>query len=374
MGWHLHGRTFVKKKFASFIFLFLFVKLFSFSQFEKIEKLETQNMPLPTKYKTLDIMGSDDALVEKFRKTYLQKRNLKMLSKTLEEAEDLRLYVREKLQEKKMPATLEYLPLIESNYNAKAKSKSGALGLWQFMSNSTGSYLVRNEFVDERLDAWKSTDAALAKLQDNYKIFHDWPLALAAYNLGSGAVSRLLKKHPNKNFWDFAHENLIRKETIDYVPKLLAIADIAENARFYNIALPTARNENGEASHPFASRFDFVEVNDCISIAKLANELRLDDDELLYLNASLLLGITPPKTKFKIRFPYGMKKSAEDALARLQKTNAPISYMVKKNETLYSIAKKFKVSIDALARENEIDKNEKLHVGKNLAIPREVSR
>lgn len=374
MGGHLHGRALVKNVFARFVFLLQLINLFAFSQCEKIEMLKRQDIPLPVKYKPLDIPGSEDELVEKFRKTYLQKRNLKMLSKTLEDAEDLRLYVREKLKEKNMPAVLEYLPLIESNYNAKAKSKSGALGLWQFMANSTGNYLLKNEFVDERLDPWKSTDAALSKLQDNYKIFRCWLLAVAAYNIGAGALSRVLKSNPGKDFWALAHEKLIRKETSDYVPKLLAIADLAENARFYNISLPSAKNEKGEAAYPFAARFDFVEVNDCLSVAKLANELRLDDDELLYLNASLLLGITPPKTKYKIRFPYGMEKSAQDAMMRLKKENAPISYTVQKKETLYGIAKKFKVSLKTLAQENEMNENEKLHVGKNLAIPREVSR
>jgi membrane-bound lytic murein transglycosylase D len=128
-----------------------------------------------------------------------------------------------------MPPALEYLPVVESEYKPLATSRSGARGLWQFMENSIKPFMEKNEWIDERLDPWKSTDAALSKLQDNYKMFGDWPIAIAAYNCGAGAMQRILKKAPEKTFWYIAEKGLLRDQSVQYVPKFLAISELSEN-------------------------------------------------------------------------------------------------------------------------------------------------
>ena len=106
--------------------------------------------------------------VEAFRKMYLSPKWSALLRGYLESAMEYRLYVRKAVQDAQMPEMLEYLPVVESNYKTNAKSRSGAIGMWQFMANSVWPFLTLNDFVDERLDPWKSTDAALRKLTDNY--------------------------------------------------------------------------------------------------------------------------------------------------------------------------------------------------------------
>ena len=232
------------------------------------------------------------------------------LYKILDDGELYRLYVREQLKKRNMPAVLEYLPVVESEYKATAKSRSGARGLWQFMENSMSPFLKKNEWFDERLDPWKATDAALSKLQDNYRMFGDWPIAIAAYNCGAGAMRRALKKADAKTFWYLAEHKLIPDESIHYVPKLLAITEIAEHGTEYRVSLPVLSTTTRYAD------FDYVTTTSTVSLERLAGELRLDYDTLKTLNSELLSERTPP-TRYRLRLPSGLGKAAADALAHM---------------------------------------------------------
>ena len=124
-----------------------------------------------------------------------------------------------------------YLPVIESEYSPFAVSRSGATGIWQFMRNSISGYgLSISEWTDDRKDFMKSTDAALRKLKDNYQgVLGDWPLAIAAYNAGLGAVSRAIKS--SERGVDRFLATVRKQETypgspLSYVPKFLAVASI----------------------------------------------------------------------------------------------------------------------------------------------------
>jgi membrane-bound lytic murein transglycosylase D len=180
----------------------------------------------------------ENEMINQYRTTYSSDFGYKKLYEILDNATDYRFYVRQKLAENNMPPCLEYLPVVESDYQPMARSRSGAAGLWQFMENSTSNYLVRDGVVDERYDPFKSTDAALKKLQDNYKQFGDWPLALAAYNLGAGALKRARDQGGNADFWQLADAGLLKEQTANYVPKLLAIADLVMNAEYYGLIFP----------------------------------------------------------------------------------------------------------------------------------------
>ena len=189
-----------------------------------------------TSYKPLDIEGSEKEEVIPFRNKMLSRHEVKWLANVLSVAEPYRLYVRKRLQEEKMPRCLEYLPVIESCYKPTAKPVNGeSVGIWQFMPNSVYPYLTLNEWVDERRDPWKSTDAALSKLKDNYKQFGSWDLALAAYNCGAGAVRRALEKTDDKTYWSLCRQKLIPEHAIRYVPNFLSVADVVTNADFYDL-------------------------------------------------------------------------------------------------------------------------------------------
>ena len=334
-----------------------------------VKEISRKAMPLSVAYKELDIPGAHRPSVQKYRDYYLSEKSVKRLSAMLENGEQYRLYVREKLKERGMPSVLEYLPVVESSYMTNAKSRSGAVGLWQFMANSTKPFLVRNDFVDERLDPWKSTDAALAKLQENFNMFHDWPLAIAAYNCGAGAMARSLAKNPGKDFWYLAEHKQLRSQTAEYVPKLLAVADAAENAAYYAVAIPSAKDEKGEPVNPRAGRFDYAETKGAISVRRLAHELKIDEDMLLSLNSALFRGITPPASSWRIRVPEGMARSAQDAIAAIEPYRFQTRYTVLEGDSLWSIAKRFGTTVDALCGANNVQRNAVLRTGKILYIP-----
>ena len=331
---------------------------------DKEEKIPHQSLPgIPD-----EILQRPD--VEKFRQQYLSEKWSKLLYQYLEDAMEYRLYVRKAIQEKEMPAILEYLPVVESNYKTNAKSRSGAIGMWQFMANSVWPFLTLNDFVDERLDPWKSTEGALKKLNDNYNYFQDWLLAIAAYNCGVGAMTKCLKKAQEKNYWYLVDHNLLPSQTAHYVPQLLAIADLAMNSKYYGIELPDHEQEFKELINERDGNFDYLEVNKAYSITQLAQEMRIDEDSLKHLNPSFILGMTHPTKKSQIRLPLGMKEPAQEAIKKLTPIEFPFKYTVVAGDSLWSISRRYGVTVQAICDLNNIKENAILKIGKVLYIPK----
>lgn len=332
---------------------------------------EMENPPF-NEHISLDIIP-DEILerpeVEKFREMYLSPKWSGLLYDCLESAMEYRLYVRKAVQDNELPEMLEYLPVVESNYKTNAKSRSGAIGMWQFMENSVAPFLTLNDFVDERLDPWKSTDAALKKLIDNYNYFHDWYLAIGAYNCGTGAMSRAIKKAGSNDFWYLAEHNFISKQTSDYVPKLIAIADLAKNYEYYGIDLPHHNEEFELLENEKNGNFDYITVNKAYSISQLAQELRMDVNALKHLNPAYFRGMTHPAKKCSIRLPLGMEKSAAEAIQKLEPIDFPFKYKVVAGDSLWSISRRYGVSVKSICDINDIQENAILRIGKILYIP-----
>lgn len=301
--------------------------------------------------------------IEQFTKDFAKKQ----LCKTLENAENYRLYVRRELKKRDMPEAIEFLPVVESEYNQYAVSKSGAKGIWQFMENSMRPFMKKTEWIDERLDPWKSTDAALAKLQDNYKIFGDWAIALAAYNCGAGAMQRILKDAEEKTFWFIAEKELLRDQSIQYVPKLLAICELVSNPEKYEIEITQFSEESR------FDDFDYVTTNRKISIERIASELKISFKTLKDLNSALVKGFTPPDSEYELRLPSGMKDSAVIAIGEIIKAQDQITVVaileVQKGDTLWGISRAHGISVDELCAANDIIAEAILPIGKILYIP-----
>ena len=322
---------------------------------------------IPLSFVTEEMLARPE--VEKFRRQYLNEKWLKHLYNVLESAMEYRLFVRKSVQDKNLPEILEYLPVVESNYKTSAKSKSGARGMWQFMANSAYPFLVLDDFVDERLDPGKCTEAALKKLTENYNYFNDWLIAIAAYNCGVGAMNKILRKAEKKDFWYLVDKKLLPQQTADYVPKLIAIADLAINSEYYQINLPNHNEEYEMLINEKNGNFDYIIVEKAYSLKQLASEMRMYYETLKKLNPSFVRGMTYPVKKSEIRLPLGMKKSAEDAIAKLIPIDFPFKYTVEKGDSLWSISRKYKVSIQSICDLNDIRENDILRIGKILYIP-----
>lgn len=308
--------------------------------------------------------------VERFRKMYLSQKWSTLLKTYLESAMEYRLYVRKAVQDAQLPEMLEYLPVVESNYKTTAKSRSGAIGMWQFMANSVWPFLTLNDFVDERLDPWKSTDAALKKLTDNYNYFNDWLLAIGAYNCGVGAMNKAIKKAGGvKDFWYLSENGYLSKQTSEYVPKLIAIADLAINSEYYGIDIPSHDEEFEMLENEKNGNFDYITVNKAYSLNQLAQEMRMDSATLKRLNPSFTMGMTHPSKQSEIRLPLGMKQSAQDALENMTPVEFPVKYTVVAGDSLWSISRKYKTTVQAICELNGIKENAILKIGKILYIP-----
>jgi len=311
----------------------------------------------------LDIPLIQHPLIEKHLKEFQKPFSINWLKKVLERASPYRPYIRQQLKENNMPLCLEYLPVIESEFKINAKSRSGALGMWQFMENSIQPFLKKNEWIDERLDPWKSTDAAIKKLQDNYNWFKDWELALAAYNYGSGGISRLIKKHDNVNsYWYLVDKGVLTNQTENYVPKFLAIAEIITNEEYYGLDLPKINEEE-------ILNWEEVTVTKSIPITLLAKEMGIDSSILEFLNPSLLRGRTPPATEYQLRVPMGTSESVALIIQEMELPTYEHTYKVVKGDTLWGISRRYGITVQDLCDANNISENGILSIGKILYVP-----
>lgn len=168
----------------------------------------------------------------------------KMLYQYSKNAKPYIYHIVEQLEQRGMPSELALLPMIESAFQPKATSPKGAAGLWQFMPATGRQYGLKwKKGYDERRDLVASTRAALDYLEFLYDEFDDWMLALAAYNSGEATVHRAIKKNQragkSTSFWSLP----LPEETKNYVPKLLALAEVVKNPDKHEITLAAIQNK-----------------------------------------------------------------------------------------------------------------------------------
>lgn len=183
-----------------------------------------------------------------------------------------------------LPATLKYLPVIESALLPRALSRVGAEGLWQFMPYTAPEYGLRiDSLIDERLDTQLATQAAIRYLQSAYNYLEDWSLAIAAYNCGKGGANRAKRRSGGRNFWT-ARRHLPR-ETRGYVPAFIAAIYLTE---FY--AKHDIEPEMPSLDEQLIER---ITVYQPLSFYRIAQVTGLSIDLIQQLNPSFLQGFLP---------------------------------------------------------------------------------
>lgn len=313
---------------------------------------------------------SEKEEVVAWREIYLKEKRLKRLISIIERSLEYRLYVRKMVRELELPPELEYLPVVESAYNPSVKSRSGAVGLWQFMANSVKPNLKLGEYIDERLDPWKSTYAGLKKLEYNRNYFDDWFLGLAGYNCGNGKLSKAIKKAKGeKDFWILAEKGFIPKQTADYVPQLIAVCDICIHAEKYGVSIPTHNEEYETMVDVRDGNFDYYETKKPYLIKDLSRELGMTEKDLKKLNPALTKGFTPPAEKYQLRLPLGKGEGAAEAIAKIKPLEFPFKYKVVSGDSLWSISRKYGVTVQAICETNGIQEKAILKINQILYIP-----
>jgi len=325
---------------------------------------ETQN---GVRRKELELPGIEHELSQKFLRQYLTASGQKVLVRSLENAAPYLPYILEQLKERNMPLILQYLPIVESNYLPNAVSRSGATGIWQFMANSMAPYLEKDSWYDERRDPWKSTDAALSKLEYNFRFFGDWELALAAYNCGAGAMGKFVKQNPGKDFWYLAENEILKKESILYVPKLLAIADIIENAHYYGatgIEEAVKAIENVEPE-----KFTYIKTAGMFSFNQISKATGVSKTRVKRLNPALFRNCTPAREVYSLRLPGDMPEDTEENLKKQGVATDAVMYTVKEGDSLWGISRRYGITVEDLCSVNEISEKKVLSIGKKLIVP-----
>ncbi len=167
----------------------------------------------------------------------LTTKNRNFLESSLLKSQKFMPMIRKEFINHGIPLELVYVALIESGFDTNALSHAGARGMWQFMPATAKIYgLEVSNNRDDRLCPIKSTTAAAMYLKKLYNQFNNWPLALAAYNCGETRVANAMKKHNAKTFWELLQYNALPRETLNYVPSILAVAIISQDLTMYGIS------------------------------------------------------------------------------------------------------------------------------------------
>ena len=266
------------------------------------------------------------------------------------------------LDENNLPPELLYLAMIESGLNPKAHSKAAATGMWQFIY-STGKIfgLERNWYIDERRDPEKATRAACAYLSNLYEEFDNWYLALAAYNSGEGRIRRATKLHQTSDFWQL---HSLPRETRNYMPYFLAATIMAKNPKDFGFI----KKMNSDKAY----RYDTVSIEKSADLTVLAKAAGISFKTLQGLNPELRQSATPAEA-YQLKIPQGSKKKFIRNYNALPENErfAPqfITHKVRNGESLWYIARKYRVSQSSLASVNKIRNRNNLRIGQKLTIP-----
>ena len=266
------------------------------------------------------------------------------------------------ISECNLPPELVYLAMIESGLNPKAYSKAAANGMWQFIYSTGKLYgLERNWYIDERRDPEKATRAACAYLTDLYDEFDNWYLALSAYNAGEGRVRRATRIHQTSDFWQL---HSLPRETRNYVPYFLAATIIAENREKYGFY-------NKEKKNP-SYDYDIVSIEKSADLTVLARSAETTYKNLRNLNSELRQSATPTKG-YALKIPKGKKDIFMANYNTLPENErfAPqfVTHKVRNGESLWTIAKKYRISVHDLAAVNKVRNRSMIRIGQKLTIP-----
>jgi peptidoglycan lytic transglycosylase D len=271
--------------------------------------------------------------------------------------------IRRIFREEGIPTDLAQVALIESSFLPRARSPRAAHGIWQFMPRTGRQYgLTANAIVDERSDPEKATRAAARHLAYLHELFHDWYLALAAYNAGEGKVLRAQERTGLADFWQLAASGLLRPQTQNYVPAVIAATLIAENPQHYGFEI--------EYEPPL--EYEVVTLNRPVRLRDLAAAEGLALEELERLNPELRTGITPRQPEgYELKVPVGSREVAlvTFAAAPTAKLPGPRRHLVRRGETLASVARRYRVPVSRLAAANGLSSGAKVSRGEVLSIP-----
>ncbi|MGI4884917.1 MAG: LysM peptidoglycan-binding domain-containing protein [Janthinobacterium lividum] len=306
-----------------------------------------------------------------------------------------------------LPTDLKYLAVVESSLIPTAKSPVGATGLWQFMGPTAGDLrLRRDEWVDERMAPEKATEGACKHLRYLYGVFHDWELVLAAYNWGAGNMQRVMRRTGKKTFWDlYPH---LPAETRNYVPTFTAVMYSMKYAQQHGLHSDKLAYQRAEALDTLGLHGQAFDLHRLSVACGYSDSTYLTRYNPELFRAGLPAGYRP----YVVRYPSAARAAFGDAdratllafcqplaalpqplaalpprLDGVEPWNRPASlladadddraatlrvrrvrHVVRRGETVASLAERFDVSSAQLRRWNELTKKQVLKPGRTVVV------
>jgi membrane-bound lytic murein transglycosylase D len=280
--------------------------------------------------------------------------------------------IRARLQEQGLPGDLVYLALIESGFSNSATSRARAVGMWQFMKGTAKGYGLRvDSWMDERRDPYRATEAAVRHLKQLNDRFGSLYLAAAAYNAGAGKVSRGVRRLPDDDeadsvnsdatFFRLYDTKLLRRETKDYVPKLIAAARIAKEPARYGFEVGAAE----------PSSYDSLIVPTMTGLDVIARLADTTVAAIRELNPQYLRLATPPGRVSVVRVPPGRGPATVAAYAQLpaERRITFLEHTVARGETMSGIAHRYRVSTRLVVEANPRLHGKRLRPGQRVIVP-----
>jgi len=267
--------------------------------------------------------------------------------------------IRHILDEEGVPRELLYLAQIESGFYPRARSYMAAVGMWQLIQDRGREYgLLQTPFTDDRLDPAKATRAAARHLHDLYNEFGDWYLAMAAYNCGPMCVAGAVQRTGFADFWELRSHNALPRETMNYVPAIVALTIVSKNPKDYGL-------EDVEMDSPLD--YDTITLHCPTNLTLVADALDRPMTDLQELNPALLRPLAP--AGYELRVPKDSAAAAAAAIETIPEVHRADwrLHRVVNGETIAEIARHYATAPDAIVRaNNEVSAPE---VGDLLVIP-----
>ena len=309
------------------------------------------------------LKGLDNKAVRNHEISYT--RHPKYIHQIIERSQPYLYHITEEVEHRGMPTEVVLLPLVESAFDPKAKSKSNALGLWQFIPSTGESYgLMQNKWYDDRKDVIAATSAALDYLQKLHAIFGDWKLALAAYNWGKNAVRRsIAKNHEKGRPASFRHLEL-PSETRNHVYKLIAVRNIVAAPEKFGVKLASIPNQ------PYFSK---IKISHPVNISHVAQLANISTDEFKTLNPAYKRGVIKIDDAPRIVLLPVEKKEMFlrnfEIYSKLFRSRSSQTFQLKKDSYTDEITRPQEIILQHIEVINNIKKNKKTISKRAIPVP-----
>lgn len=352
----------------------------------KVSKIyKVENKLLPLQESEIFSIKYPEKLYE-FWMNYYEKRDRKRFQRHMNRGHHVEEIVKATLRKHKLPQELFYVGLIESGYSERISSSANAVGPWQFIKGTATRYGLRvDRHIDERFNIIKASEASAQYFKDLYNIFGSWELALSAYNAGEYRIINAIRRGNTRDYRELVRKKLLPRETINYVPKLMAAKKIYDGRKHYGFTVPRKRKSGFIDSEISLFKSSF-------SLSKVAKKLGVSHSKLKKINPDVKTGWVHIRRgkKHRLIVPASFKNKAQRlAKSHTEKDRRPkrqrltkltsrakgkkAAYKVQKGDNLSRIARMFNTNIKKIKRVNKL-RGSRVYAGQRIQIPNLIAK